>query len=132
MEKWLKQSLGSYKFWIFTAALAYFLYSIYFAIYGLSFSVGLISDHYVFDLVSKDPWWWAILYYGSEGVFGFVSGLFRLIAGFFATYATFLLWTKRDIHLSVIKPKITKALFFEALYFISLILTVIASFSYFL
>jgi hypothetical protein len=82
--------------------------------------------------VSKDPWWWAILYYGSEGVFGFVSGLFRLIAGFFATYATFLFWTKKDIHLSSIKTKITKALFFEALYFISLTLTVIASFSYFL
>ena len=82
MGNGFQQTLGSYRFWIFGAALSYFLYSVYFAIYGLSFSVGLISDEYVFNLVSKDPWWWAVLYYGSEGVFGFLSGLFRAIAGF--------------------------------------------------
>ncbi len=132
MENGFKQTLGSYRFWIFGAALAYFLYSVYFAIYGLSFSVGLIYDEYVYNLVSQDPWWWAVLYYGSEGVFGFVSGLFRAIAGFFAVYAGFLFWRKKDLSLDSVRSKVTKALFFEASYFISLSLTVIASFSYFL
>ena len=132
MGNGFKESLGSYRFWIFVAAMSYFLYSVYFAVYGLSFSVGLIYDEYVYNLVSQDPWWWAVLYYGSEGVFGFVSGLFRAIAGFFAAYATFLFWTKKDLNLTSIRSAVTKALFFEAIYFISLSMTVVASFSYFL
>jgi magnesium-transporting ATPase (P-type) len=132
MGNWFQQSLGSYRFWIVLVALAYFLYAVYFAVYGLSFSVGLISDHYVFDQLAKDPWWWAILYYGSEGVFGFLSGFFRAIAGFFAVYSSFLFWRKKDVDLSSIKSKVTKALFFEATYFISLSLTVVASFAYYL
>ncbi len=130
MGSWFQQSLASYRFWIFIGALAYFLYAVYFAIYGLSFSVGLISDHYVFDHVSKDPWWWAILYYGSEGVFGFLSGFFRAIAGLFAVSATFLYWRK-NTELSSIKKHVSKALLFEATYFISLSLSVIASLAYF-
>ena len=132
MGNWFKQSLGSYRFWIFLVALAYFLYAMYFAIFGLSFSVGLLSDHYVFDQLANDPWWWKILYYGSEGVFGFLSGFFRAIAGFFAVYSSFLYWRKKDIDLSSIKSKITQAMLFEATYFISLSLTVFASFSYYL
>ena len=132
MENGFQQTLGSYRFWIFGAALAYFLYSVYFAIYGLSFSVGLIYDDYVFNLVSQDPWWWGVLYYGSEGVFGFVSGLFRAIAGFFAAYASFLFWRKIDLNYGSIKSTVSKALLFEATYFVSLSMTVVASFSYFL
>jgi magnesium-transporting ATPase (P-type) len=130
MESRLQQTLGSYRFWIFIGAGAYFLYAAYFAIYGLSFSVGLISDHYVFDQLAKDPWWWAVLYYGSEGVVGFLCGFFRAIAGFFAVSAAFLFWQKKDA-VSSIKSKVTKALFFEAAYFISLSLSVIASLAYF-
>lgn len=131
MGNWFQQFLGSYKFWIFLVALAYFLYAVYFAIYGLLFSVRLISDHYVFDHVSQDPWWWAILYYGSEGVFGFLSGLFRAIAGLFAVYASFLFWRK-NVELSSIKQHVSKALLFEATYFISLSLSVVASLVYLL
>ena len=131
MGCWFHQSLGSYKFWIFICALAYFLYAVYFAIYGLSFSVGLISDNYVFDQVVKDPWWWAILYYGSEGIVGFLCGFFRAIAGFFAVSASYLFWRKKDFRLNSIKSKVTKALFFEAAYFISLSLSVVASLVYF-
>lgn len=131
MGSWFQQSLGSYRFWIFIVTLAYFLYAVYFSIYGLSFSVGLISDHYVFDQVSKDPWWWAILYYGSEGVVGFLCGFFRAIAGFFALSASYLFWQKKEFGLSLIESKVTKALFFEAAYFISLSLSVVASLVYF-
>jgi len=130
MESRFQQTLGSYRFWIFIGAAAYFLYATYFAIYGLSFSVGLISDHYVFDQLAKDPWWWAVLYYGSEGVVGFLCGFFRAIAGLFAVSAAFLFWRKKDA-VSSIKSKVTKALFFEAAYFISLSLSVIASLAYF-
>lgn len=131
MGDWFKKHLGSYRLWIFVVALSYFGYALYFAIYGLRFSVGLIFDHYVFDLVSKDPWWWALLYYGSEGIFGFLSGFFRAIAGFFAVSSSFLFWRKKDIEFSSIRPKVSKALFFEAIYFISLSLSVIASFVYY-
>ena len=130
MESRFQQTLGSYRFWIFIGAAAYFLYAAYFAIYGLSFSVGLISDHYVFDQLAKDPWWWVVLYYGSEGVVGFLCGFFRAIAGFFAVSAAFLFWRKKDAIVSI-KSKVTKALFFEAAYFISLSLSVIASLAYF-
>ena len=130
MESRFQQTLGSYRFWIFIGAAAYFLYAAYFAIYGLSFSVGLISDHYVFDQLAKDPWWWAVLYYGSEGIVGFLCGFFRAIAGLFAVSAAFLFWRKKDA-VSSIKSKVTKALFFEAAYFISLSLSVIASLAYF-
>jgi magnesium-transporting ATPase (P-type) len=130
MESRFQQTLGSYRFWIFIGAAAYFLYAAYFAVYGLSFSVGLISDHYVFDQLAKDPWWWAVLYYGSEGIVGFLCGFFRAIAGLFAVSAAFLFWRKKDA-VSSIKSKVTKALFFEAAYFISLSLSVIASLAYF-
>ena len=130
MESWFQKSLGSYRFWILVAALAYFLYSVYFVVYGFSFSVGLLSDHYVFDHVSQDPWWWAILYYGSEGVFGFLSGFFRAIAGLFAVYSSFIFWQK-NIELGSIKQYVSKALFFEAIYFISLSMSVVASITYY-
>ena len=130
MGNWFERSLGSYRFWIFLVALVYFLYAVYFAIYGLSFSVGLLSDHYVFDHVSQDPWWWAILYYGSEGVFGFLSGFFRAVAGVFAVYASFVFWRK-NVELSSIRQHVSKVLLFEATYFISLSMSVVASLTYY-
>ena len=131
MENWFKKHLGSYRFWIFVVALSYFGYALYFAVYGLRFSVGLIFDHYVFDLVTKNPWWWIILYYASEGVFAALAGFLRVLAGSFAVYSSYLFWKKGDMAFPLIKNAVTKTLFFEAIHFFSLILSVVASFVYF-
>ena len=130
MGNWLKNQIGSYRFWIFVVALSYFGYALYFAVYGLGFSVGLIFDHYVFDLVTKNPWWWIILYYGSEGLFGTIAGFLRVIAGFFAVYSSYLFWKKKELAFSLIKNAVTKTLLFEAAHFVSLGLSVIGSFVY--
>ena len=131
MVNWLKMHLGSYRFWIFVVALSYFGYALYFVLYGLRFSVGLIFDHYVFDLVSKNPWWWMVLYYGSEGVLGSLAGFLRVFAGSFAVYSSYLFWKKGDMAFPLIKNAVTKTLLFEAAHFFSLSLSVIASFAYF-
>lgn len=131
MANWFRKNLGSYRFWIFIVALSYFGYALYFVIYGLRFSVGLIFDHYVFDLVSKNPWWWFILYYGSEGVLGSLASIFRVIAGSFAAYSGYIFWKKRDKAFPLIKNAVSKTLLFEAAHFFSLSLSVIASFVYF-
>ena len=129
------QNLGkkfkSYRFWIFIVALSYFGYALYFAIYGLGFSIGLIFDHYVFDLVSQDPWWWFILYYGSEGVLGTLAGFLRVIAGLFAVYSGYYYWQKGELAFPLIKKAVSKTLLFEAFHFFSLGLSVVASFVYF-
>lgn len=132
MEDTVKPILGSYRFWIFVVALSYFGYALYFAIYGLGFSTGLIFNHYIFDEISKNPWWWAILYYGSEGALGSLAGFLRVIAGSFAVYSSYLFWKKGDKAFSLIKNTVTKTLLFEATHFFSLSLSVIASFAYFL
>ncbi len=131
MREWLEKYLGSPEFWIFVVACAYFGYAMYFAIYGLLFSIGLFSDYYVYNLVSKNPWWWAILYYGSEGVLGPVAGFLRVMASCFALYSAFLFWRKKDIALPLIRRKVGKALLFEAAHYLALILSVIAAFVYF-
>ena len=131
MREWLEKHWGSPRFWIFVVVCAYFGYAMYFAIYGLNFSIGLISDYYVYNLVSKNPWWWVILYYGSEGVLGSVAGFLRVIAGCFALYSAFLFWRKKDMDLPLIRGKVGKALLFEAGHYLALILSVIAAFAYF-
>ena len=47
---------------ILVAASIYLTYGIYFMVYGLNFSVDLATNSYVYDLVTKDPWWWIGLY----------------------------------------------------------------------
>jgi hypothetical protein len=64
---------GSIRFWVLILASVYFGYAVYYAVYGLQFTLQLTHDHYVYGLVTKNPWWWIILYYGSEGVAGAVS-----------------------------------------------------------
>jgi hypothetical protein len=120
----------SVKFSILIVASTYFVYSVYFAIYGLEFGIGLIHDSYVYGLISKGPWWWAILYYGSEGLFGQIAGVVRAFAGFFAVYSAFLYWRKEDLTLIQIKNKINTALLLEAAYFLLLIPSIIAAFAY--
>jgi hypothetical protein len=130
LGKWLEKSAGSIRFWILIAVIVYFAYALYFAIYGLQFGLGFISDHYVFGLVTKDPWWWILLYYGSEGIGGSVSIVLRAFAGAFAVYAAFLYWRKKDIDMPAIEKNAARALLLEAGFFLALIPSVIAAFAY--
>ncbi|MCW4047242.1 MAG: hypothetical protein NWE99_06735 [Candidatus Bathyarchaeota archaeon] len=131
MEKRLEKPASSFGFWIFIVVCAYLGYALYFAIYGLNFGISLTSDSYVYNLVSKNPWWWAVLYYGSEGFSGSVALILRVIGGFFAVYSAFLFWRKKDAALPKIKGKVGAALLFEAGAFLFLIPSVIAAFAYY-
>jgi uncharacterized membrane-anchored protein len=130
MGKWLEKYAGSIRFWILVVVSVYFAYALYFAIYGLQFSLGLISDHYVYNLVSKNPWWWMVLYYGSEGVAGSVASVLRAVAGLFAFYAAFRFWRKKDNAMPAIRKPVSMALLLEAGFFLSLIPSIIAAFAY--
>jgi hypothetical protein len=130
MGKWLEKYAGSIRFWILIAVVVYFGYALYFAIYGLQFGLGFISDHYVYGLVTKDPWWWIVLYYGSEGIGGSVSIVLRAFAGAFAVYTAFLYWRKKDIAMPAIRKNAARALLLEAGFFLALIPSVIAAFAY--
>lgn len=131
MGNWLDAHESSLRFWIFVAVCAYFAYAVYFAVYGLNFSISLVYDQYVYGLVSKNPWWWAVLYYGSEGIAGSVAIVLRAIGGAFAVYSAFAYWRKKDSALSLIRSKASKALFLEACAFLALIPSVIAAFAYY-
>jgi hypothetical protein len=130
MGKWLEKYSGSIRFWILIVVSAYFAYALYFAVYGLQFSLGLISDHYVYNLVSKNPWWWQILYYGSEGITGSVAILLRAVAGAFAVYAAYLFWRKKDTALATIRKYVSMALVLEACFLLFLIPSIIAALAY--
>ena len=127
----LRKHENSFGIWIFIVVLAYFVYGLYFAIYGLNFGIRLISDSYVHNLISKGPWWWATLYYGSEGLFPSIAGILRATAGFFALYAAYFYWRKKDTALPRIKKTVGTALLLEAGYYLSLIPSVIAAFAYY-
>jgi hypothetical protein len=130
MQKWLEKYAVSIRFWILVVAATYFGYALYFAVYGLQFSLGLISDHYVYNLVSKNPWWWQVLYYGSEGVTGSVAILLRAAAGAFAIYAAYIFWRKEDLALSAIRKNVGRALVLEACFFLFLTPSIIAALAY--
>lgn len=130
MGKWLEKYAGSIHFWILVVVAVYFAYALYFAVYGVQFSFGLISDHYVYGLVTKDPWWWIVLYYGSEGIAGSVAILLRAFAGAFALYAAYLYWRKKDTSMPAIRKYTARALLLEAGFFLFLIPSIIAAFAY--
>jgi len=123
--------LQTIEFWIFIVVCVYLGYAIYFAVYGLNFSIATASSSYVHNMISQDPWWWAILYYGSEGVSGTVGLILRAIGGIFALHAAYLFWRKKDTALPQIKRKAGTALLLETAYFLSLIPCVIAAFAYY-
>ncbi len=131
MGKLLEKYADSLEFWIFIIACAYLGYAIYFTVYGLTFSIELTSDSYVYNLISKNPWWWAILYYVSEGGTSLVGLILRVIGGFFASYSAFLFWRKKDSALPLIKRKVGTVLLLEAGYYLFLIPSVIAAFAYY-
>ena len=130
MGKWLEKYACSISFWILIVTIVYFAYALYFAIYGIQFGLGFISDHYVYSMVTKDPWWWILLYYGSEGVGGSVSIVLRAFAGAFAVYSAFLYWRKKDIAMPTIRKNVARALLLEAGFFLALVPSVIAAFAY--
>ena len=132
MGKWLEETAGSIRFWILIVVCVYLGYAVYFAVYGLNFSIALASDQYVYGLVSKGPWWWAVLYYGSEGVAGSVAIVLRAVGSSFALYSAFLFWRKKDASLPLIRGKVGTALLLEAGFFLALIPSVIAAFAYYL
>jgi hypothetical protein len=130
MGERLEKYAGSIEFWIFIAVCAYLGYAIYFAVYALNFSLVTAQDSYVYNLVSKNPWWWAILYYGSEGVSGTVGLILRAIGGFFALHAAYLFWRKKDSAQPQIRRKASTALLMETGFFLAMIPSVIAAFAY--
>lgn len=117
-------------FWVFIVVCVYLAYALYFAVYALTFGIGLTSNTYVYNLVTKNPWWWQILYYGSEGVAGSVENVLRAIAAFFALYSAFLYWRRGDDAISLIKRRVGAALLLEAGFFLALIPSIIAAFAY--
>jgi magnesium-transporting ATPase (P-type) len=131
MGSQLEKHAGSVRFWIFVVVCAYFAYAVYFAIYGLNFSISLIYDRYVYGLVSQNPWWWAVLYYGSEGISGSISIMLRAIGGAFAAYAAYFFWRRKDTTLPLVRSGVSKALLLEACAFLALIPSVIAAFTYY-
>ena len=126
----LEKRLGSIEFWIFIVVCAYLGYAVYFAVYGLNFSLTTATNQYVYDMVSENPWWWAILYYGSEGVAGTVGLILRAAAGIFALQAAYLYWRKKDVAQTQVKRKAGMALILETGFFLAMIPSVIAAFVY--
>ena len=130
MGKWLEKYAYSVRFWILVVASVYLGYALYFAVYGLNFSLDLTHNQYVYNLVTKDPWWWQILYYGSEGVTGSVAIVLRAVAGVFAFYAAFLYWRNKPETTQKIRRSARVALLCEAGFFLALIPSIIAAFAY--
>jgi len=124
------RKIVSFRFWIFLVVCAYLALGVYWAYVGLGFSIGLISQNYVYQQVSKDPWWWVFLYYVSEGIFNQVAVVLRLIAGVFAFYSAFLLLWKKERALPLIKGKVGTALLLEGCFFLSFLPASIAAFAY--
>ena len=119
------------EFWIFFVVCVYLGYAFYFAVYGLNFSIATASSSYVHNMIAQNPWWWAILYYSSEGISGTVGLILRAIGGAFALHAAYLLWRKKDAPITQIKRKVSTALLLETAYYLSLIPCVIAAFAYY-
>jgi hypothetical protein len=126
----LTRKIVSFRFWIFVVVCAYFGLALYWAYTGLTFSVGLISDQYVYQLLMKGPWWWTILYYASEGIFNQVAVVVRAVAGVFAFYSAFLFLWKKERALPLIKGKVSTALLLEGVFFLSFLAAAIAAFAY--
>jgi len=130
MASWLEKYAGTLPFWILVVVSVYLGYALYFAVYGLQFSLQLTHDQYVYSLVSKNSWWWQILYYGSEGIAGSVAIVLRAFAGVFAFYAAFMYWRKGNAVMPTINRNAGRALLLEAGFFLALIPSIIAAFAY--
>ncbi len=130
MDNWRERYAGSISFWILVLVTVYLAYALYFAVYGLQFSLQLTHDQYVYNLLTKNPWWWIVLYYGSEGIAGSVAIVLRAFAGIFAFYAAFTYWRKGNTAMPAVKKNAVRALGLEAGFFLALIPSIIAAFAY--
>lgn len=130
MGKWLEKYAGSYRFWILVVACTYLAYALYYAVSGMRDSIGMISNQYIYTSLSNNPWWWMVLFYSSEGVAGSIAIIVRTIAGVFAVYAAFLFWRKKDTSMPNIRKSASAALLLEAVFFLTLIASVIAAAAY--
>ncbi len=130
MGNWLEKYAGSIRFWVLVLVSVYLAYALYFMVYGLQFSLQLTSDHYVSGLVTKNPWWWQVLYYGSEGVTGSIAIVLRAFAGVFAIYAAFMYWRKGNAAMPTVRKNAFRALGLEAGFFLMLIPSIVAAFAY--
>ena len=130
MGKWLEKYAKSLGFWILIVVAFYFVYSTYFAASGMRDSIGMLSNDYIYSSLSKNSWWWMVLFYGSEGISGSVAIISRSIAGAFTVYAAFLFWRKKDTAMPIVRKSACWALLFEAVFFLALIPPVIAAFAY--
>jgi hypothetical protein len=130
MGKMLEKYAGSISFWILVVVAVYLGYAVYFAVYGLQFSVQRSQDQYVYDLISKNSLWWQVTYYLSEGVTGSIAIVLRAFAACFAFYAAFLYWRKKNTSIATIRKNVTHALILEAGFFLAIIPSVIAAFAY--
>jgi hypothetical protein len=126
----LTHNRGSFRFWILIVVCAYFGLALYWAIIGVIGSIEYVSNYYVYQELSKGPWWWMILYYGSEGLSGTVGVVLRAVAGFFAFYSAVVFWRKKESALSLIRGKVGTALLLEGAYFLSFIPSTVAVFVY--
>lgn len=130
MGKWLEKYAGSWKFWILVVACTYFAYALYYAASGMRDSIGMISNQYIYSSLSANPWWWLILFYSSEGVAGSIAIIVRAIAGAIAVYGAFLFWRKKDTALPRIRKSVSAVLLLEAIFFLTLIASIIAAAAY--
>ncbi len=130
MGKRLEKYAGSLRFWIFIVACTYLGYSIYYAASGMRDSIGMISNHFIYNSLTQNPWWWGVLFYGSEGVSGSISIVSRAVAGVFAVYAAFLFWRKKEGTMPAIRKNASRALVLEAVFFLALIPSIIAAVAY--
>lgn len=120
MGKRLEKYAGSLRFWILIVACTYFAYNVYFAASGMRDSIGMLTNQYIYTSLTHNPWWWLVLFYGSEGVSGSIACLSRAVAGVFAVYAAFLFWRKKDNTMPTVRKSASMALLLEAVYFLSL------------
>lgn len=121
MGKWLEKYVASYRFWILVVACTYLAYSLYYAASGLRDSIGMISNQNLYASLSQNPWWWMVLFYGSEGLAGAVAIILRISAGIFAVYGAYLFWRKKDAAMQTIRKSFSAVLLLEAVFFLTYI-----------
>jgi len=130
MGRWLEKYAGSLRFWILIVASTYFAYSVYYAASGMRDNIGMITNQYIHTMLARNPWWWMVLFYGSEGVSSSIASISRAVAGVFAVYAAFLFWRKKDNTMPAIRKNASRALILEVVYFLAFIPSIIAAAAY--
>jgi hypothetical protein len=130
MEEATEKYAGFVRFGILVVAATYLGYCAFYAASGMRDGIAMLTNQYLYNSLSQNSWWWKFLFYGSEGVSGAISIISRAVAGAFATYAAFLFWRKKDTAMAAIRKNAGAALLLEAVFFLSLIPSIIAAVAY--